>query len=78
MLNQATIRCIYATFILLQVYDASLSYFINGTSIGSSARGTRGLVSAVRDANGIIRLGQANNGVYYVIGLIMVCIMLSG
>ena len=51
-------------FDILQVYDNMMSYFINGTSVGISARGTYNLVGAVRDANGMVKLGQAANGKY--------------
>ena len=49
------------------MYDTTLSYYINGTGVGLSARGTSGLVGTVLDAEGSFRLGQANDGMFYVL-----------
>ena len=46
----------------LQVYDMSVSYFVNGVGPGYASRGTKGLVGSIRDSEGSFVLGQSRDG----------------
>ena len=48
----------------LQVYDTSVSYFVNGTGPGYVASGTKDLEGAIRDSSGTFKLGQSLDGKY--------------
>ena len=54
-----SIVCLYAIF---QVYNTTVSYFVNGVGIGSTARGTQSLAGKITDERGEILLGQTYLG----------------
>ena len=47
---------------LLQVYDTTVSVFVNGLDAGGTARATKGLVGVVLDSDGTFRVGQTATG----------------
>ncbi|XP_041351149.1 usherin-like [Gigantopelta aegis] len=54
--------------LVLQVYNTSVSFFINGTGPGFSAARTFTLVSQVQDVSGHFRIGQNTGGTSQFIG----------
>lgn len=48
-----------------QVYGNYLSYFLNGSDAGMSARGSYTLAGPVLDGPGMIRVGQTKNGIEF-------------
>jgi len=51
--------------LLLQVYGSAISYFVNGTDPGWSARGTAQLIGTVADSyQASVRIGLAVDGIF--------------
>ena len=48
--------------VFFQVYDMSVSYFVNGVGPGYASRGTKGLVGSIRDSEGSFVIGQSQDG----------------
>ena len=49
---------------VMQVYDTTVSYYVDGTGLSFSARSTRQMVFPVVDDGGIVKIGQNKDGQY--------------
>ena len=49
-----------------QVYDVTVSYFLDGLGVGFDSTDTRGLVGQISDQEGVFLIGQNAKGKPYV------------
>ena len=54
--------CIRNANLYNQVYDRTMSYFVDDSGLGFAARGTQSISGRLLDAAGYMRIGQTHEG----------------